>query len=433
IGWFTTEFPVALTLPGQDDWGEVLKSVKEQLRALPRRGLSYGALRYLGPPDSPTGVLHADPLPQISFNYHGQFDAAPDGEGFYRGWGDAIGQDAAGHSVRSGLLDIIGQVGNGELELSWTYSSQVHDEATVQRLATEMIQALREIIEHCAQSEAGGRTPSDFPLARLDQSTVDRLAGDGRSVEDIYPLTPLQAGMLFHSLVDTEGRAYFNQLRLGLSGVSDPQAFGTAWQRVVDRTPILRSSVVWDGVDEPLQVVHRAVTLPITHYDWRDLPVVDRARELQRVLAEDNAAGMDLTAAPLMRMVIARLPGDEVVLIWTSHHIVLDGWSTGEVFAEVCEQYAALVNDRAPELATRRPFREYLQWLGQQDQQEAEDYWRRVLSGFDSPTPLPYDRQAVEAHRVESSASMPIELPVDWSSRLHEVAKRSGLTLNTVV
>ncbi|MGH4018676.1 MAG: non-ribosomal peptide synthase/polyketide synthase, partial [Pseudonocardiaceae bacterium] len=444
VGWFTTEFPVALTVPMPDSpsgcsvedtagWGEVLKSVKEQLRAVPHRGLSYGALRYLGSPDSAAAVLHEDALPQISFNYHGQWDATSESEGLYRGWGDEIGQDAAAESVRTCLLEVVGQVGSEGLELAWTYSSQVHDEATVRRLATEMIEALRGIVAHCAEPGAGGRTTSDFPLARLDQRQVDRIVGDGRGVEDIYPLTPLQAGMLFHSLVDTEGRAYFNQLRLRLSGVCDPQALGMAWQRVVDRTPILRSSVVWDGVDEPVQVVHREVALPTTYHDWRDLSLADRDRELRRVLAEDSAAGMDLTSAPLMRMVVARLPDDEVLLVWTSHHVLLDGWSTGEVFGEVCEQYAALINDRAPDLVVRRPFRDYLQWLGRQDQREAEEYWRGVLSGFDSPTPLPYDRQAVEAHRAESSESMPIELPVDQSSRLHRVAKRNGLTLNTVV
>ncbi|MDQ4011666.1 MAG: amino acid adenylation domain-containing protein, partial [Actinomycetota bacterium] len=433
VGWFTTEFPVALTLPRLGDWGAMLKSVKEQLRAVPRRGLSYGALRYLSAPDSPAGVLRDDPLPQISFNYHGHGHATSDSEGLYRAWGDAIGDDAAAQSVRPCLLDVVGQVENGELELAWTYSSQLHDEATVRRLATEMIEALREIVQHCAAPGAGGRTPSDFPLARLDQSAVDRLVGDGRDVEDIYPLTPLQAGMLFHSLVDAEGRAYFNQLRLRLSGMSDPQVFGTAWQRVVDRTPILRSSLVWDGVAEPVQVVHRQVTLPTTHYDWRDLSSADRERELRRVLAEDSAAGLDLTAAPLMRLAIARLPDDEALLIWTSHHILLDGWSTGGVFAEVCEQYAALVAGRAPRLVARRPFREYLQWLDQQDQRKAEAYWRRMLAGFDSPTSLPYDGQAVEAHRAESSESIPIELRIDQSTRLHELARRNGLTLNTVV
>ncbi|MGH3921078.1 MAG: amino acid adenylation domain-containing protein, partial [Pseudonocardiaceae bacterium] len=241
------------------------------------------------------------------------------------------------------------------------------------------------------------------------------------------------AGMLFHNLVDSSSGAYIDQVSLRLSGVSDPQAFGMAWQRVVDRTPTLRSCVVWDGVDEPLQVVHRQATVPTVYHDWRHLSHDDREAQQRQVLAEDLAAGMDLTEAPLTRLIIARLSDAELLLVWTSHHILLDGWSTGAVFDEVGQEYAAIVEGRAPRLVARRPFREYLQWLARQDQRAAEDYWRRVLSGFDSPTPLPYDRQAVEAHRAQSSESVHLELPVDQSSRLHEVAKRNGLTLNTVV
>src|SRR5207247_5374162 len=271
---------------------------------VPHRGLSYGALRYLSPPDSPAAVLHGDPSPQILFNYHGQWEVAGAGEGLYRAWGDSMGQDVSMESPRTSLLDVVGVVQSGELELAWTYSSAVHDEATVRRLATGTIQALREIVAHCARPDAGGRTPSDFPLAHLDQRQVDAIAGDGRDVEDIYPLTPLQAGMLFHSLVDAEGHAYRNQFSVRLSGVSDPRAFGLAWQRVVDRTPILRSSVVWEGVDEPLQVVHRQVTLPVVHHDWRHLAGAEQERRLLRLLAEDVTADMDLTQPPLMRVAI---------------------------------------------------------------------------------------------------------------------------------
>jgi non-ribosomal peptide synthase protein (TIGR01720 family) len=259
VGWFTTEFPVALTVPS-GDWGEVIKSVKEQLRAVPHRGLSYGALRYLSAPGSPASALHDGPLPRISFNYHGQWDAASGPEGLYRARCDDIGQEFALETTRTYLLDIIGLVENGELELAWTYSSQVHEEATVRRLADEVVEALREIVEHCARPDAGGRTPSDFPLTRLDQAALDRIVGDGRRVEDIYPLTPLQAGMLFHSLVDTNSGAYLDQFQARVSGVSDPDALGRAWQWVVERTPVLRSCVLWEGVDEPLQIVHREIT-----------------------------------------------------------------------------------------------------------------------------------------------------------------------------
>ncbi|MGH3753655.1 MAG: amino acid adenylation domain-containing protein, partial [Pseudonocardiaceae bacterium] len=268
VGWFTTQFPVALAVPAAAGWGEIVKSVKEQLRAVPHRGLSYGALRYL----SPDSVLQADPPPQISFNYHGQWDAAAAADGLFQVRGGSLGADLAPDAPAPHLVDVTGLVAAGDLALTWHYCEQVHEEATIRALAEEMIQALGEIVEHCAQPGAGGRTPSDFPLAQLDQAGVDRLAGDGRSVEDIHPLTPLQVGILFHSLVDPG--AYLGQARLLLDGVSDPRALGAAWQRVVDRTPALRSAVVWDGVEEPLQVVHRRVAVPITYHDWRGLPEV---------------------------------------------------------------------------------------------------------------------------------------------------------------
>ncbi|HEV2783795.1 MAG TPA: amino acid adenylation domain-containing protein, partial [Actinophytocola sp.] len=429
IGWFTTEFPVALRAPAGAGWGETLKAVKEQLRAVPRRGLSYGALRYLTASD---GLRSAAP-PRISFNYHGQWDSPRAEAGLYRARRAGAGPDLAPDEPRSYLLDIVGVVDNGELRLSWLYSDQVHDEATVSGLAEEMITALREIIEHCARPGAGGRTPSDFPLARLSQAEVDRLVTDPAAVEDIYPLTPLQAGMLFHSLVDAGSGVYVNQVRFLLDGVSDPHALGAAVQRVVDRTPVLRTSLAWAGLDEPVQVVHRGVVLPVAHYDWRQLSEVDRDAELTRVLAEDWAAGIDLTVAPLMRIAIAALPDDQVLLIWTSHHVLTDGWSLGEVFGEMCEQYAAIVGGREPVLVTRRPFRDYLRWLREQDQRQAEEHWRRVLSGFAAPTALPYDRQPTEAHRAGSSESVRFALPAEQSAALRAVAQRNGLTVNTLV
>ncbi|WP_158892624.1 non-ribosomal peptide synthase/polyketide synthase [Amycolatopsis anabasis] len=432
IGWFTAQYPVAVTIDPATGWGEILKSVKEQLRAVPHQGLGYDALRYLSQEDSPATALRDDPAPRISFNYHGQWDLAS-GRGLFRDRHAELGQDAAPGSLRSHLLDVIGVVEGGELVLSWQYSNQVHRESTVRELAEEFVRALREIVAHCARPDAGGRTPSDFPLAGLDQAGVDRLVGDGRAVEDVYPLTPLQAGMLFHHLVGVESTAYFDQFQLRLTGVREPKALGAAWQRVVDRTPILRSRMVWQDVDEPLQVVHRRVTVPVEYHDWRALSEEDRKAELERVLAADLAAGMDLAVPPLLRLRIAELPGDEVQLVWTSHHVLLDGWSTAQVFGEVCEQYAAIVHGRRPELVSRRPFRDYLRWLRDQDQGAAEKHWRGVLDGFAAPTPLPYDRRPVEAHRTESDESVLLELPPEDSRLLHRTAKRNGLTVHTVV
>ncbi|MDT5026404.1 MAG: hypothetical protein QOE61_2830, partial [Micromonosporaceae bacterium] len=411
VGWFTSQFPISLEIP-DGDWGEILKSVKEQLRAVPHRGLSYQALRQYN--DTLTG-----PLPLVCFNYLGQWDVASPAGGLIRDRCDDLGQDVASDSTRPNALDITGAVEDGELKLDWEYSTEAHSQTEVLGLAERMVEALREIVEHCARPGSGGRTPSDFPLARWSQAELDRVVGDGSAVEDAYPLTPLQAGMLFHSLVDRESTAYFNQTHLRLSNVTDPRALGEAWQRVVDRTPILRSRIVWEGVDEPLQVVQRDVTLPTSY-----------AQVTDEVVTRDAAAGMDLATAPLMRLVIGRVSPNDVDLLWTSHHLLLDGWSTAQVFTEVCEEYVAITRGtRSPRVA-RRPFRDYLVWLAEQDLGHAERHWRGVLTGFTAATPLPFDRPPVHAHRAESSALVRLDLPAGDLTRL---AKDNGLTVNTVV
>ncbi|WP_026423721.1 non-ribosomal peptide synthase/polyketide synthase [Actinokineospora inagensis] len=427
VGWFTTQFPVSLDVPGGSDWGAVLKSVKEQLRAVPHNGLSYEALRYLTP-DSP---LAGRPLPQIGFNYHGRFDTGDD-EGLLGARHEA-GPDVDPAAERDFAIEVIGVVEADQLVLTWEYSTALHHEATIRRLANATTMALREIVRHCTVPGSGGRTPSDFPLARLTQSQVDAIAGDGTGVEDIYPLTPLQSGMIFHSLVDPDNGAYVDQVRLVLDGVTDPAALVAAFQSVVDRTPVLRTAVVWEDVAEPVQVVRRSVRLAADIRDWRDLPEADQAKAMRHLLAEDRARPFRLDTAPLLRVSVLRLTDERVVLVWSSHHVLLDGWSTAQVFGEVVERYTDLVEGRAPVTPVRRPFRDYLRWLSEQDSAAADAHWAGVLSGFADPVAVPWDHAPAQAHRTESSASVKADLDHAQSDRLRAAAQRAGLTVNTVV
>ena len=400
---------------------------------MPRRGLSYGALRYLSDPGAPAAALGQGPRPQISFNYHGQWDTAATPGALFRSWPGPIGQAIDPAATRGYLIEVTGTVTGGQLELGWTYPTAIYDQDTITTLAGRMIRALGEITRHCAQPGAGGRTPSDFPLARLGQPAVDRIAGTGRHIDDIWPLTPLQAGMLFHSLLDTGSNLYLGQAQLLLDGVTDPAALGQAWQHVTDRTPTLRASVTWDDADEPLQVIHSRAAIPITHHDLRSLAQPDRDERLRQILAADRAVGLDLTRAPLLRLIIARTGGDSVLLAWTCHHLILDGWSLGQVLADVFEHYAAITGGRPPRQTQRRPFRDYLQWLRRQDHQQAEQHWRQLLAGFPAPTPLPYDHAIAEAHRAQSTRSIHATLTAEQTARLQDMAKQNGLTLNTVV
>ena len=423
VGWFTTQYPLALTLPATG-WDATLKAVKQQLRAVPRRGISYDALRQLRP-----GSRLTTPLPEICVNYHGRWDDAGD-SGTFRTRHEPSGAEVDPAAPLDFPLEINGLVQHGELVLNWQYSTARHDEHTVRGLADGMITALRDLAEHCARPYAGGRTPADFPLTRLTQTQVDTIAGTGADVEDIYPLTPLQAGMLFHSLVDPDSGAYVDQVRLTLDGVPDPDALAEAFRQVADRTPVLRTRLVWDGVDEPVQVVHRHVDLAITHHDLRPLTDDARAAVLGELLARDRADRLDPAHAPLTRLAIVRTGDDRVELVWSTHHVLLDGWSTGQVFAEVVAHHAAISRGLPAAVPARRPFRDYLTWLAAQDTDAADTYWRTVLAGFDTPTTIPYDRPPTQAHRTESSATLRTELD---AAPLRAAAQGAGLTVNTVV
>ncbi|NNJ08484.1 non-ribosomal peptide synthetase, partial [Streptomyces sp. PKU-MA01144] len=433
VGWYTTHFPVALTLPAGQDWGAAVKSVKEQLRAVPGRGLGYDALRFLSEPGTPGHALRADRLPPISFNYLGQWDGTTARDGLVRDRLPALGNDHAPDEPRPYLLDVVGMVEDGTLGFTWIFSGEVFDRSTVERVAGEHLAALRALVEHCLDPASGGATPSDFPLARLDQAAVDRIAGDAREVEDVYPLTPMQSGMLFHTLAEPGSGAYFEQMSFVLDGVGDPVLLERAWQHVTDHLEVLRGAVVWEGVDRPLLVVRRHVTTPVVHLDWRGLSADEQTLALERYLAEDRERGIDLSAAPMARIAVARTSDTSVRVVRTSHHVLLDGWSTFQVLDELTTAYRALAAGEVPAMPARRPFSAYVEWLERQDLTEAEAYWRALLDGFDEPTALPYDRRPTASHRAQSGERLVTRLSAGASRRLYAFARTHRLTVNAVV
>ena len=265
VGWFTSMFPLVLDLRAAGGPAEALRATKEQLRRVPHNGIGYGLLRYLNEPAG--AALRALPQAQVSFNYLGQIDQTPAG-GAFGPAPEPPGPSQSPADPRSHLIDINALVAGGCLHAEWTYCPRIHSAETIERLAQDFAGALRAIIAHCRQPEAGGYTPSDFPLARLSQPQLDALIGTGprarAAIDDIYPLAPMQQGMLFHSLYAPESGIYVEQLSCELRGALDTQAFEQAWRHVAAQHPILRTSFAWEGLDAPLQLVWRDPPLPVT-------------------------------------------------------------------------------------------------------------------------------------------------------------------------
>ena len=250
------------------------------------------------------------------------------------------------------------------------------------------------------------------------------------NVADIYPLAPAQEGMLFHTVAEPGSGVYVEQVTSTLHGPLREDALRDAWTRAVDRHPVLRTAFLWDGLDEPLQVVRQTVALPWERLDWRGVGPDEQERRLGDLLREDRARGFDLAQAPLLRLRLIQTDADEHRLVWTFHHLALDGWSTALVLNEVWADYAALAADRPAASAAPRPFRDYIAWLKGRVASGTEAFWRGTLAGFEAATPLAIDRTAGKPGPVDQREAT---LSADETSRLRDLARRHRVTLSTVV
>ncbi|MGC9741354.1 amino acid adenylation domain-containing protein [Pseudomonas sp. P1B16] len=226
VGWFTSIYPVSLSAQAQLD--SSIKVIKEQLRAVPNKGIGYGLLRYLGSDDS-RQVLDNLPQGEIVFNYLGQFDGSFQEErSVFTPAKEYGGANQSDDAPLGSLLALNGQVYAGELKMGWTFSRELFNESTIQRLADEYAEELKALITHCCQRTNRGVTPSDFPLACLSQAQLDSLPVPAADIADIYPLAPMQQGMLFHTLYEQAAGNYINQLRVDVDGL-DVERFRQAW------------------------------------------------------------------------------------------------------------------------------------------------------------------------------------------------------------
>ncbi|KMM93365.1 non-ribosomal peptide synthase/polyketide synthase [Pseudomonas lini] len=210
-------------------------------------------------------------------------------------------------------------------------------------------------------------------------------------IEDIYPLSPLQQGMLFHSLLHEDSGVYLMQDRYRIGGAIDEVAFLESWRQVVALHPSLRASFQWKTQKQPVQVIHREVKVPLDTLDLRGLAPHEQEARIRTLLEDEQKVGFNLSKPPLIRFRLVRLADESYEFIRSFHHILMDAWCISLVTVDFLKVYEALCNDRTPELKSPRPFRDYIQWLQRQDAGKAEQFWRGQLQGLNAPTPLTVD------------------------------------------
>ncbi|MFE9582023.1 non-ribosomal peptide synthase/polyketide synthase [Nocardia sp. NPDC006044] len=421
VGGFTTDFPLPLRLSridaddalvGGPAAGAALAQIKELRRSVPSQGVGYGLLRY----------LNADTAADLSELGRGRFALR------YRDLRPArVHTDTTADDL---LLDLTVDAADDGLVARFDYASAAFAGEAVKTFAEHWIYALGGLAEHGLRAQGVTFTPSDFSLVRLKQADIDRLAAAYPNLADVWPVTPLQSGMLFHALLaESSVDVYTTQFVLDLGGDVDPGRMHRAAQGVLDRHDNLRVAFAEDAAGNPVQIVQDSLEVPWRLIDLSQLEPDAAAGELAAIKAADLADHFDMRTAPLLRFALIRSSADAFHLLVTSHHILIDGWSMPLLMKDLLTLYALGGNSR--HLPKVPSYRGYLAWLVAQKADAARAAWRTALSGITEPTPL----APVDPGREISAGvgEVGFELAQSDTTALTRLASGLGVTVNTVV
>ncbi|MFH9575313.1 amino acid adenylation domain-containing protein [Streptomyces sp. NPDC017454] len=444
VGWFTSMYParvdvrdmdLADVLAGGAAAGQAVKLVKEQLRAVPGKGVGYGLLRWL---NEETGEQLADcPTPQIGFNYLGRISDSDVPEHLRaEGWGPAswsaelIALPDPDLPALSALEvnSVATDTPEGtRLQTAFMFPTGVLTRERTTELAELWVEVLRGMAAYAARPGIGGLTPADAPLVTVRQHEIETWEERYGRLTEVWPQAPGQSGIQFQAaLAEGSFDVYHMQFALHLSGHVDPARMRAAGQALLERYPNLRSAFLTTDEGDPVQVVPEHVDIPWRHLDLTGLSEAEQDAALDRALADDRADQLDPARPPLIRLALLTCGPRRAKLIVTAHHTLFDGWSSPMVITDLIRLYSG-----TRELTPVRNYGDYLAWLSTQDQTVSEARWKAELDGFDQPT-LVAPNAALKG-TASALGRVEVPLPIDKGRELARRAAELGVTLNTLL
>ena len=412
VGWFTCIYPQVLR-GVEGDLGETLRTIKEDMRAVPRGGVG--------------GALFAGSASDILFNYLGQLDRGGTVESVFTLANEDSGQQIAAHARRTHKLAVTAFIVGGRMRITLDYSDAEFSAETANSMVHAIASAVDGLLAYCAKQARPMRTPSDFPLAKLRSETLDRLQAN-EDVQDIYPSTPTQQGML--ASIDLDPSAYVTQFYPLLRGHLDAATLREGWQGVTDQHAVLRTRFAeLDGAH--YQIVRTRLDACIDVVDLSGHEPAEQEAQFATLRQEEKLRGFSSDQSVFYRLVLVRLDATTHRLLFTCHHCIFDGWSMPLVVNQLLENVKRLGTGGTIARGMEADYRDYVSWLGKQDRARAEAFWRDYLNGAPEPArlklPVP-PRQDVPMHGLTTGL-----IGIDETREIRELAKRQGVTLNTLM
>ncbi|WP_106767071.1 non-ribosomal peptide synthetase [Paenibacillus faecalis] len=432
VGWFTSVYPVAISGLGEG-MREDIRHTKETLRKIPNRGMGYGVLYWLREREL-TGVQ-----PEVTLNYLGEFGQETD-EGPWQLSEQARGEEVSEVNRFGTAISLNGAVMDKRLQMRISYERSECNEEQMHALARELRCKLENVIEHCVSKKEAEHTASDFGERNWSDreftDVVHRVYEQGYVVKRIYPLTPLQEGMLYHKLSAPDSSSYVVQIVYQMEGRLNENALRESLQLLSAKHEVLRTSIIHTHVSVPRQVLFEQRPVEYTHLD---LSGAEHALGvLEQLMKEDVKRGFSLEHDSLLRVASVQLQEDDTRLLLTFHHIIMDGWCMSILLNDLIQFYTEIIEGKSTEEVRRAivlptPYEEYVRLIDGKNKTSSLNYWRDLLEDYDGYSGIDAEGQPDGEDGGEESARVELRLSSSETAGIENLCSTYGVTVNTIV
>lgn len=426
VGCFESIHPFLLDISVSNSISDQIKSVKESNRRLPKRGIGYNILKNIVDNEGRKSI-ETNRIADISFSYLGEFGGDEDLLKYDGLSSQYICSIPGMFLERSHVLDIIFMVINKKLTINIVYNRKDYNETMMAIMVESFKSNLYTVINHCMNRKVVEATPSDYGEYEMSIYEFGSILKkyDGR-IEKIYPLSPSQEGILLHSIAHKSSNAYFQQLSFVLNGEFDSELLERSYNRLLDRYELFRTVFVYSQVKNPRQIVLKHRNSNIFFNDISDMDESQRIEHVEKWKEADKRNGFDLTSDILMRISVFKTSENSFIVVWSFHHVIMDGWSTNIIIDEFLNIYNSLKGNKQVEAGVVYPYSNFIEWLQRQNKTKALEYWEDYFNGYEQQVSLPRINNYINAKKdiqKEFTFSFGMDLTKEFIaiSRMHQV------------
>jgi amino acid adenylation domain-containing protein/non-ribosomal peptide synthase protein (TIGR01720 family) len=428
IGWFTSLYPVLFNMSGAESLADHIIAVKETIRAVPGKGLGYGIIKHLVA-EVARKELDFDVHIPVIFNYLGHFNTEVTNDAFQIA-DEAYGRERSTADSSPYSMEITALIKEGSLHMGLSCKALREAPSFIQTFWSSVQHHLKDLIHYTSTREQAVLTPADLTYKNLSRQELEAICRQ-YNVQDIYPLSPMQEGILFSCLYNAGAPVYLQQVSYRLrSSKLDPALVSASVAQLAKRHDILRSVFLFEGLKRPMQVVLKEQQTVCLFKDLRNDK--DKLACIQDFKEQDRGHLFNLRSDMLLRVAIFRLEEDLYEFVWTHHHLLMDAWCEELLIREYYAIYNSLSEGVDVDLPPAKPYREYIKWLEGQNKEMAKAHWEQYLFSLEKCVGLPIKIQNVAPGNSGVKNTLQLQLDAGITSALHTVAARYSVTVNTI-